>query len=138
MIRATVGFLTLLVLMSALQARDKPESTTPEQQYQKLVKEYDTAREEFQKAYKQAKTPQDRSKVIQEKYPQPEKFAPRFLKLAEKNPKDPAALDALIWVVANTSGSRGAAESPRVEAMKLLLRHHLQSKKMASVCQSLR
>jgi hypothetical protein len=105
---------------------------------QALEKEYQTAQKEFQKAYKEGKTPADKQKAVQEKYPQPDKFAARFLELAEKNPKDPVAVDALVWVVSNTGGPQGDAESPRTQAMKLLLRDHIQSEKMAIVCQSLR
>lgn len=34
---------------------------------------------------------QDREKLIQEKYPRPEKWAAKFVKLAEKNPREPWA-----------------------------------------------
>jgi hypothetical protein len=137
MIRTTMGFLALLVLMPALRARDKPETTTPAQRYQKLVKEFNTAMEEFQKAYKEAKTPRDRSEVLKAKYPRRDKFAPRFLQLAEDNPKDPAAVDALMWVVNMTRVGKSDPKNPRTKAIKSLLRNHVESEKMATVCQSL-
>jgi hypothetical protein len=131
MTRTVVGFLGLLVLLPALQARDKPETQTPAQQYQALEKEYDTAQMAFDKAYKEAKTAQDKQKVVQEKYPRPDKFAPRFLELAEKNPKDPAAVDALAWVITHVAGDQ------RTKAIKILLHDHVQSEKMATVCPTL-
>jgi hypothetical protein len=137
MIRTAAGFLALLALMPALQARDKPKTPAPAQQYQALVKEYRAAQMEFQKAYTDAKTPQDKQKVLQDKYPQPDKFAPRFLEVAEKNPQDPAALDALVWVVTNVRGTKSDPKSPRAKALTLLLRDHVQSEKMAAVCQPL-
>jgi hypothetical protein len=137
MIRTAAGFLALLALMPALQARDKPKTPAPAQQYQALVKEYQAAQMEFQKAYTDAKTPQDKQKVLQDKYPQPDKFAPRFLEVAEKNPQDPAALDALVWVVSNVRGTESDPKSPRTKALTLLLRDHVESAKMERVCQSL-
>jgi hypothetical protein len=131
MLRTAVGFLALLILLSALQARDKPENQTPAQQYQALEKEYETASKEFNKLLKEAKTFQDKQKVIQEKSPRPDKFAPRFLELAGKNPKDPVAVDALVWAF-----TFGAGET-RTKALKILLDDHVQSEKMATLCPKL-
>ncbi len=137
MTRTVVGFLGLLILLPALQAEDKPETLTAAQQYQALVKEYGTAVREFQKANKEAKTSEAKQKVYQEKHPQPDKFAPRFLQLAEKNPKDPVAVDALVWVVSNVEEIKNNPMGPRTKAVKILLRDHLQSEKMAILCQRL-
>jgi hypothetical protein len=137
MIRTVVGFLGLLVLLPPLQALDKSEKQTPVHRYQALVKEYDTAQKEFQKAAKEAKTPQERNKVFQEKYPNPEKYAASFLELAEKNPKDPAAVDALVWIVTNIPTKKSDPKSPRSKAVKILLRDHIGSEKMAGVCPAL-
>jgi hypothetical protein len=133
MFRTTTGFLALLALLPALQARDKADTPTPVQRYEALEKEYQTAKEDFLKAVKEAKTAQEQQKVYRDKYPQPAKFAPRFLKLAEQNPKAPVAVDALIWVVSNAPGG-GGAENPQKKAVKILLRDHIQSEKMAKVC----
>src|SRR5262249_37930442 len=105
---------------------------TPAQQYQKLDKEYQMAMAEYQKASKEAKTQQDHANLLREKYPQPDKYAACFLELAEKNPKDPAALDALIWVV-----SHETTNNLRTKAIRILLRDHVQSEKMADVCRTL-
>lgn len=137
MIRTAVGFLALLALLPALQANDKPKKQTPAQQYQALQKEYQTAQQEFQKAFQEAKTQQEKQKAFQDKYPRPDKFAPRFLELAEKNPKDPAAVDALAWVVRNAQAMKSDPNSPRSKAVKILLRDHVGSEKMASVCPAL-
>lgn len=131
MTRTVVSILGLLVLLPALQARDKPGTPTPAQRYQKLEKEYQTALTELRKAYEEAKTQEDKQKVLQEKHPR-DKFARRFLELAEKNPKDPAAVDALVWILAHGGGG-----NQRPEAIQLLLRDHIQSEKMASLCPTL-
>jgi hypothetical protein len=49
----------------------------------------------FSKAYMEAMTDEVRKKVIANS---PwGKFAPRFLELAQKYPKEPVAVDALVW-----------------------------------------
>ena len=58
-------------------------------------------------------------------------FAQRFLELAERHPEDPAAVDALIWVVENV---RGRDNTTRV--LKLLKSRHLSSEKLATACRS--
>ena len=135
MIRTVVGLPALLLLLPALRAFDTPEKQTPAQQYQALEEGYYTAQQEYRKALKEAKTPQDQQKVFQEKYPHPGKFASRFLELAEKTPKAPAAVDALAWIVRNVGESINDPESPRSKAVKILLRDHIQSEKMATLCQ---
>jgi hypothetical protein len=131
MTRTAIGFLGLLVLLPALQARDKPEKQTPAQQYQTLVKEFRKATEEYPKALANAKTRDEKQKVFQEKAPWPDKFAPRFLELAEKNPKDPAAVDALVWIVTRVRVTRDPQSSHK--AFQILLRDHVQSEKMATL-----
>jgi len=106
-------------------------SSTPAEEYQALAKEHQAAMEEFGNAYQRAKTDAEREKVAA-KYQQPAKSAPRFLALARKNPKDPAAIDALVWVAVN---SRSGAEFD--EAMKLLAADYFGSDKLGQVCQSL-
>ena len=59
-------------------------------------------------------------------------FAGRFLELAEKHPDDPAAVDALLWVVRNV---RGRADTTR--ALELLKTRHINSKKLGPACESI-
>ncbi len=54
------------------------QPSTPTEEYQALAKEHQAAMEEFGNAYQRAKTDEEREKVSA-KYPQPEKYAPRFL-----------------------------------------------------------
>lgn len=90
MTRTAVGFLALLLLLPTLQAHDKPEKQTPEQQYAELVKEVETAKRDLEKAFKEAETPQEKARVRQEGITQLSEYSPRFLALAEKNPKAPS------------------------------------------------
>src|SRR5207248_7421683 len=65
------------------------------------------------------------------------KVALRFLELAEKHPKEPIAVDALIQVVRvyNSSAHPAGKDSPGARAVALLLRDHVRSAKLGEVCQ---
>jgi hypothetical protein len=138
MYRTVGGVLVLLLALPALRADDKPKDkpTTPEGHYKALLKEYQDAQAEYSKALREAKTAEERNKVFQEKSPKPEKFAPKFLELAEKNPKDPVAVDALVWVVANDRGGAAGKDSPRSKAIAILLRDHVASDKVGRLSQT--
>jgi hypothetical protein len=134
--RRTVGVaLALLVLLPAARALDdaKPPGT-PAEQYKALVKEYQDATNAFQKAMREAKTNEERVKAMQLR-PNAQKFAERFLALAEKHPKDPAAVDALVWVATHTGGS--GKGSPRAAALAALARDHATSDKLGPLCDAL-
>ncbi len=113
----------------AAQKEQTPK--TPAEQLQALVKEFSDARTEFLKIYREAKTDEEREKLVKEKYPAP-KYAGRFLKLAQEHPDDPTALDALAWVVRNVGGG-----PDRQKALDLLVKDHLKSEKLADVCTAL-
>jgi hypothetical protein len=137
MTRTLVGTLVLLALAPALRALDEPKKPpTPAEQVRALEREFREQQQAFQKAYQEAKTQEEKQKVFEEKYPRPDKFAPRFLAVAEKNPKNPVAVDALIWVVRNSPRQAGR-DSPRTKAIELLRTNHIRSEKLAAVCSSL-
>jgi len=146
MARIAIGLVVLLLAWPAAadddKAKDRPKEPdkpkSPAEQYQALVKEYNEAQQAFMKEYRAAKTQEERQKLINEKQPQPDKYAPKFIELAEKNPKDDVAIDALSWVLMNTfSFGPAAKESPRTKAVTLITRDHLQSKKLGTACQML-
>src|SRR5215467_2574908 len=92
--RIVGGVLGLVLGMAVVAAEaegQEKQSATPEQQYQALLKEYNDAFQEYARAYREAKTPEEQQKVVQEKYPWPDKYASKFLALAEKYPKEPFA-----------------------------------------------
>jgi hypothetical protein len=135
--------LVVLLAMAAPAAEDKPKDkdkpATPAEQYQALLEELQKAWRAFIDADRAAKTPEEREKAIEEKFPKGDQFAPKFLALAEKNPKDPIALDALIWVV--TAAPRMVTSSSgsevRAKAIDLLIRDHIRSAKLGRTCLSL-
>jgi hypothetical protein len=139
MSRTFTGVLALLLVMPALAAQDdtkkKPredQPQPPEEQYKALQKEYQTAQQEYSKAMRAAQTNEERQKVFADKYPKPQAFAARFLELAQKNPKSPVAVDALIWVSTNAGYTVEGAK-----AVDLLFQEHITSDKLGPACQSL-
>jgi len=81
------------------EKKDKEKPQSPRQQYEAVVKEYRQALQLYVKAKQAAKTEEERSKVIKEKNPQYGKYASQMLEIADRNPKDPVAVDACVWVV---------------------------------------
>src|SRR5205823_4886994 len=123
-----LGVLAFLVCALGLWAQDPPKDKPPPakaataaEQYQALLKEFQKAEQEFGKAFRDAKTEEERQKAIREHGPNLQKFAGRFLELAQKSPKDPVAVDALIWVVANSSVDDPITGPPAQKALDLLV-----------------
>ncbi len=132
------GFLVLALAVPALGTEEKPAGklTPAAEQYQALVKAHQDAMQAYSEALGKAKTYEERMKVFEEEYPKQNKLSPKFLELAEKYPKDPVALDALIWIV--TNNVRSPAHDPaRAKAVAILIRDHAQSEKLGPVCQNL-
>jgi hypothetical protein len=131
-----IGTLAVLVVAPSLWAqdddKDKPKqdtTATPAEQFSALVKEYQTATQEFAKARTAAKTAEERQEAAK-LAPKPAEFAPKFFEIAKKNPKDPVAIEALMWVI-NTG--RGSPVSQ--QAVKMLVADHAGSEKIAGVVQ---
>jgi AhpC/TSA family len=117
-----VGRILVLVVglsvVAAVEGEDK--AATPAEQYKALLKEYQDARADLAKV----KTDEERKKIIERR----DKLPPRFLELAEKNPKDPVAVDALIEMVwFSMPGSD--------KALALLQREHVRSDRLGQVHQ---
>ena len=130
--RRTVGAaLALLVLLPAARALDSPGPAGP---YQALVAEYEQGVKDFIKALGAAKDNAERQKVFDEKNPRI-LFAPRFLELAQKHPRDAAGVDALVWVFSNSPDP--ALGRLRRRALGLVRREYLQSDKIAPLCEAL-
>ena len=117
----------------AAQADDAPKKKekagTATERYKALEKEFQTAREGYSKAYSEAKTDTAREKL---QWPQPEQYAKRFLALAQEDPRDSAALDALVWIATNCRNGK-----ERETSLELLLKDHTKSPQMMKVAQSL-
>jgi hypothetical protein len=120
--------LLMPILARAVTANGQVGS--PAEQYQALLRDYQDAAQTYSKASAAAKNDEERKKLIRPW----DLFAPKFLNLAERNIRKPAALDALLWVVENTADASEQKDSPRAKAIAHLLRHHSQSEKLGAVC----
>ena len=59
-------------------------------------------------------------------------FAARFFELAEKHPKDPAAVDALVWIL-----KKRRSQPAATRALELLGSRHLKSPALERACRSI-
>jgi hypothetical protein len=115
-----------------LVAAEEPKSQSPQEQYQALVKEYEDDTKALQDAFKEAKTPAETEKIHQEMVHGESKLAAKFLDLAEKNPKDSAAIDALAWVLRHYSS---ATKEGRVAAeMVSKSDDHVKNDRIGLIC----
>ncbi len=129
-----MGAFLLLLCMSVALAEDElqDEPATPAERYQSLLEERDRLPEELSKA----RTAEEREKLQASLASLPL----RFLELAETNPEDPVALDALIQTVAlvnSTAFPEGGQDTPGDRALALLQRDHLQSDELGPACQQI-
>src|SRR5262249_25382955 len=129
------GILVLLLGLSAAAAwgKGRDESAAPEEQYKALVKEY----YEATNAYGKSVTVEERNRAAA----RVDKLPLRLLELAEKNPRNPVALDALIqavaqeiWLEENASKPAVGKDSPGVRAIALMLRDHIRSDMLGEAC----
>ena len=107
----------------------KHDATTPGEQYRALSREYDEAREGYERALREAKSDEERQRVFEQSRVGPEHYTHLFQLLARLHPKDPAAIDARVWI-----GSHDPAGPEGHEAMKILARDHIGSDKLGPVC----
>src|SRR5262245_5378973 len=128
---------------AALAQEFKPKNAPPQapmsaaaKQFEALKLDYQQQLDAFQKVFDQAKTDADRDRLWRERFPPPEAFYARFMTLADKNPKDPASIDALIWVATNSSNEPKDSKT-QARALDQLQRLYLTSEKLPEVFASL-
>src|SRR6516162_3316605 len=135
--RITCGNLILILSLSVVVAggngQDKPP--TPAEQYKMLLKEFDRASSSGVPL-----TDAERLKFVGRAYKHRYALAVKFLKLAEKYPKDPIALDALMQAVWQVNGTPWPVElvgedTSRAKAFDLIQRDHIRSDKLGPLCQ---
>jgi AhpC/TSA family len=114
---------------SFLDDKDKPDNKgSPAEQLQTLEQEYRKAQEPIIERVRKAKTDAERNPLIDELMQLPVKFAPRFVELAENNLKDPAAIDAVLWIVNNVEHGKDADK-----AIELIISNYLTDAKVLRV-----
>src|SRR5260370_13698627 len=87
------------------EAKSDQAKSDPAKEFAALDKEFQDARQTFIKAYREAKTPEERQQIVKDKQPKVPEYADRFMKLAETYPDSPAAIQALGWLVGNARGT---------------------------------
>jgi thiol-disulfide isomerase/thioredoxin len=121
----------VLVALPALAA-DKPDKKEAEpdrgKQLAAIKEEVAKAQKETLEAVRSAKTPEERQKAVDEFQSGLSKYASKAIKLAEENPKDDVACDALIFGLALSQGRND-------KAIALLADNHAKSPKMKEVAQ---
>ena len=131
--------LLLCVPSLAMTADEKPKPATPKEQFDAMLKEFKEAEEAWNKQYnveagRESKVDWEARYLAWPGW----SFAPRFLKLAEENTKDPVAMDALLQIVAEL-GQR-VSENARqflpyyTRAVEILARDHLNDRRLGDVC----
>ena len=81
-------------------APQAPPPQTPKERFATLQSEYTKAEGAWNERYSPGgkPTPDDETLVRYRDWPT-WSFLPKFMEFAEQNPKDPAAVDALLWIV---------------------------------------
>jgi hypothetical protein len=126
-----VGLLGM-ILLAAAPCWGQESERTPSKQQEALVKEYQTLLDAFEKAYREIQDEAQQEAFYEKDHPQPERFYSHFMALAEKHPQDPAAVDALIWVVTH-SFYESRDEATQKKAWDRLRENHLTSEKLPLV-----
>jgi hypothetical protein len=128
-----LSFLPILVVLPAAAGFAQKPDTPPDDQLKALVKEHQDSLDDFEKAFREVKGEAQRNDFWKKNYPAPERLYPRLMALAEKYPKDAAAVEALIWVLINHSSYEPKDQEARQQARARLGRDHLASDKLAPV-----
>ncbi|HEY2584814.1 MAG TPA: redoxin domain-containing protein [Tepidisphaeraceae bacterium] len=122
---------------SAASASAADSGTSMARQIVDLRKSFNDAQAAAYQAYaaSQGKPDDERARIYQEKVPKPHPYAQKAMALAIENPSDPAAADALLFVVEITSRGNVSSEDARLqtEAIDQLSRDHVDDPRIANV-----
>jgi thiol-disulfide isomerase/thioredoxin len=135
--RRIFQFATVAIMVAAggLWAQDKPKDKpddkkpTMKQQFDTIVQDWQKAQEELGKGIREAKTEDEREKLVEKaiaKLPEVSKpFADKALALAKQDLKEPAALECLLFAVMAGQSEPAAA---------LLVDSQMEQKQFPEVC----
>jgi cytochrome oxidase Cu insertion factor (SCO1/SenC/PrrC family) len=115
------------------KADDAPK--TPKEQVTALGQAYQKEMRDLSQQFQAATTAEEKDKIKDKALKQvPAEFAKKAMALAADHPKDPAAVDALLWVCT----TQFVSQTPEAKgAFKALLKDHADSDKLAGVCEAL-
>jgi hypothetical protein len=123
--------LALVLALPALGAQDEKKPQSPKEQFAAMEKDFSAQQGKLIAEIRKTKG-DEQQKLVTKYYDLNKEFAEKFYKLAEDNPKDPVAGDALGWVVENGFGSPHSQK-----AADKLLEQFPEHKAVARVCQNL-
>ena len=103
------------------------KADSPRARLEVIRSEYAQAQRAPFAAYRKATTDDERKKAVASR-PDAKKYVARMMELAESAPDDPAAVDALLWVV-NHGGQTKEAD----RAIERLARDHAQDPKIMQI-----
>ena len=135
----------LLAFTLALAAADSPKEKPKEkpktekpapaaEQFQALEKEREKTFRDAQKAFNEAKTQEDKQKIIADFQKSMRGLATKFLQLAEKNPKEDVAPEALARAI---NFGQGTPTQDKAVELALKILPESKSKKVGEFCQFL-
>ncbi|HVC92940.1 MAG TPA: TlpA disulfide reductase family protein [Pirellulales bacterium] len=110
---------------------------TPAEQVAALTMQHEQAMNAFLKLYEAARTEKEQES-LEFLYPDSDSYATLLVRIAEQNATDPAAVDAMLWVVRNGKRTSGDAASPHARAKEILVRDYLKHAKIGGLCMELR
>jgi hypothetical protein len=134
----TIGGVLVLVFalsVGAAEGQGQEKPATPAEQYKVLLKKYQEA-----SSSGRALSDEERMQFVGRVYRLRNELALKFVELAEKYPKDPVAVDALMQAVWQVNGTPWPVElvgkdDAQGRALALLQRDHIQSDKLGPTCQ---
>ncbi|QVL31555.1 TlpA family protein disulfide reductase [Telmatocola sphagniphila] len=131
--RLSTGLVALLLVGIAF-AQDKPkeeakksETPTRTEEYKSIVKESQTAQQEFLKTYRESKDKDAKNKALEGYRAAPKKYVPAMMNLVKAKPDDDVGFDGALFILSSVRDSKEGKE-----AIEILRKHHLTNPKMAN------
>ena len=110
---------------------------TPAEQVKWVIDRQKRLQDNFFKKYKAAKSEAERSAIAEREYPEPDAPARLLMEIAGKHPKDPAAFDALLWVVRSSPRPPNQPDTPFARARDALMRDFARHARIGEFCRIL-
>lgn len=127
-------FVFLLALPAPANSdKDQDKPDTPREQFIALRNEFFKASRGFSKAFEEAKTEEEKNKILQEQDRLEDKFATNLFILAKEHTSDPIAVHALVFL-ANTGFDGPGADKRRAKAFAILKRDLVMNENIGFAC----
>jgi RNA polymerase sigma factor (sigma-70 family) len=115
-------------------AREPARPASLEEQFRRIVAEFDEARERAGRAESEGKTEFERWKIRVKESPEESDYARRIIDLAAAHPREKASRDALIWVLDKPYRADANAYGDEFSrAVNLLVKYHADDPEVARV-----